>query len=63
MDDVALRISMRRDATREDFGPVLDTVDDLADCGGVVVFETPEKLIAFIDLTVRPRPGAERLSS
>jgi hypothetical protein len=63
MDDVALRISMRRDATREDFGPVLNAVDSLADSGGVVVFETPEKLIAFIDLTVRPRPGAERMSS
>jgi hypothetical protein len=63
MDDVALRISMRRGATREDFGPVLNAVDNLADSGGVVVFETPEKLIAFIDLTVRPRPGAERMSS
>jgi hypothetical protein len=63
MDDIALRISMRRDATREDFGPVLNSVENLADPGGVVVFETPETLIAFIDLTVRPRPGAGRLSS
>lgn len=62
MDDIALRISMRRDAPQEDFGPVLDAVDNLAPPGGVVVFDTPEKLIAFIDLTVRPRPGAGRWS-
>lgn len=62
MDDVALRISMRRDASPEDFGPVLNAVENLADPGGVVVFETTEKLVAFIDLTVRPRPGAGRSS-
>ncbi len=62
MDDIAFRISMRRDAAEEDFGPVLETVDNLAAPGGVVVFDTPEKLIAFIDLTVRPRPGAGRWS-
>jgi hypothetical protein len=62
MDDIALRISMRRDSTREDFGPVLNAVENLADPGGVVVFDTPETLVAFIDLTVRPRPRSERLS-
>jgi hypothetical protein len=62
MDDIALRISMRRDAIREDYGPVLNAVESLADPGGVVVFDTPETLIAFIDLTVRPRPRAEPLS-